>query len=46
MYFAQLLFTADSLAKIDDYDERNWGDQSDNLDLEIGSRVLAMIAEK
>ncbi|WP_281829053.1 MULTISPECIES: nucleoside phosphorylase [Lactobacillus] len=44
--FAQLLFTADSLAKIDDYDERNWGDQSHNLGLEIGSRVLAMIAEK
>lgn len=38
--FAQLLFTADSLADMDNYDERDWGSESHTVGLEIGSKVL------
>ena len=38
--FAQLLFTADSLADMDNYDERDWGSESHTAGLEIGSKVL------
>lgn len=38
--FAQLLFTADTLADMDNYDERDWGSESHSAGLEIGSKVL------
>jgi hypothetical protein len=38
--FAQILFTADSLADMDNYDERDWGSESLTTGLEIGSKVL------
>ena len=38
--FAQILFTADSLADMDNYDERDWGSESHTAGLEIGSKVL------
>ncbi|MBL1072418.1 nucleoside phosphorylase [Lactobacillus kitasatonis] len=38
--FAQLLFTADSLADMDNYDERDWGSESHTAGLEIGSKAL------
>ena len=38
--FAQILFTADSLADMDNYDERDWGSESLTAGLEIGSKVL------
>ncbi|WP_125605798.1 nucleoside phosphorylase [Lapidilactobacillus bayanensis] len=41
--FAQILFTADSLANLEDYDERNWGDDSHQFGLEICSQILANI---
>lgn len=40
MKFAQILFTADSLANIEMHDERNWGRESHSVGLDIGSRVL------
>lgn len=41
--FSQILFTADSLADIENYDERNWGNDSHSISLEIGSIVLGEI---
>lgn len=41
--FAQILFTADTLADMENYDERDWGSESHNLGLEIGSKVLTKI---
>lgn len=41
--FAQILFTADTLANMEDYDERDWGEQSHSAGLDIGSKVLAQI---
>lgn len=38
--FAQILFTADSLADMDNYDKRNWGHDSYSVGLNIGSQVL------
>ncbi|RHX81881.1 nucleoside phosphorylase [Lactobacillus helveticus] len=38
--FAQILFTADSLADMDNYDKRNWGHDSYGVGLNIGSQVL------
>ncbi|WP_278415905.1 nucleoside phosphorylase [Lactobacillus taiwanensis] len=38
--FAQILFTADSLADMDNYDKRNWGHDSYSAGLNIGSQVL------
>ncbi len=38
--FAQILFTADSLADMDNYDKRNWGHDSYSTGLNIGSQVL------
>ena len=39
--FAQILFTADSLADMKNYDKRNWGHDSYSAGLNIGSQVLA-----
>ena len=41
--FAQILFTADTLADMENYDERDWGSDSHSLGLEIGSKVLTKI---
>ena len=41
--FAQILFTADSLADMDNYDKRNWGYDSYSVSLNIGSQVLASL---
>ena len=41
--FSQILFTADSLADMENYDERDWGSDSHATSLEIGSRVLSEI---
>lgn len=41
--FAQILFTADTLANMEDYDRRDWGRNSYQAGLEIGSKVLAEI---
>lgn len=41
--FAQILFTADSLADMDNYDKRNWGHNSYSVSLNIGSQVLASL---
>lgn len=41
--FAQILFTADTLADMENYDERDWGSESHSLGLEIGSKVLTKI---
>ena len=41
--FAQILFTADSLADMDNYDKRNWGHDSYSVSLNIGSQVLASL---
>lgn len=41
--FAQILFTGDTLAKITNYDERNWGLESHSLGLEICSKILSKI---
>ena len=38
--FAQLLFTADSLADTENYDVRDWGSESHSTSLDIGSQVL------
>ena len=41
--FAQILFTTDSLADMDNYDKRNWGHDSYSVSLNIGSQVLASL---
>ena len=41
--FAQILFTADSLADMNNYDKRNWGHDSYSVSLNIGSQVLASL---
>ena len=41
--FAPTLFTADSLADMDNYDNRNWGHDSYSVSLNIGSQVLASL---
>lgn len=41
--FAQILFTADTLANMENYDRRDWGRSSYRAGLEIGSKVLAEI---
>ena len=41
--FAQILFTADSLADMDNYDKRNWRHDSYSVSLNIGSQVLASL---
>ena len=38
-----ILFTADSLADMDNYDKRNWGHDSYSVSLNIGSQVLASL---
>ena len=43
--FAQLLFTGDSLAKMENYDRRNWGRKSYSMGLEIGAKVLINLNE-
>lgn len=43
--FAQILFTADTLADIDNYDERDWGYESHGAGLEIGSKVLTKLGK-
>ena len=41
--FTQILFTADTLADMDNYDERDWGSASHTAGLEIGSQILTQI---
>lgn len=41
--FAQILFTADTLADMENYDERDWGSESHSAGLEIGSKVLTQL---
>ena len=41
--FAQILFTADSLADMDNYDERDWGGESHRTGLSIGAQILTRI---
>lgn len=41
--FAQILFTADTLADMENYDERDWGSESHSMGLEIGSKVLTQL---
>ena len=43
--FAQILFTADTLADIENYDERDWGYESHSAGLEIGSKVLTKLGK-
>lgn len=38
--FAQILFTGDTLANMENYDRRNWGRSSYSIGLEVGSRIL------
>lgn len=38
--FAQILFTADSLADINEHDNRNWGEESHRTSLEVGIKIL------
>ncbi len=38
--FAQILFTADSLADIKKHDNRNWGKESHRTSLEVGMKIL------
>lgn len=42
--FAQILFTADTLANEEDYDPRNGGTDSHRRGLEIGSKVLSKLS--
>lgn len=44
--FAQILFTGDSLAKMENYDRRGWGRKSYGIGLEIGSKVLSKLSPK
>lgn len=41
--FAQILFTADSLANIENYDYRNWGHESHAVGLDVCSQILSRI---
>lgn len=41
--FAQILFTGDTLANMDNYDRRNWGRSSYSVGLEIGANILIKI---
>ncbi len=41
--FAQILFTADTLADMNNYDERDWGGNSHSAGLVIGAKVLSQI---
>ena len=41
--FAQILFTGDSLAKMENYDRRGWGRKSYGIGLEVGSQVLSKL---
>ena len=41
--FAQILFTANYLANIEAYDERDWGGASHSIGLDHGSQLLARI---
>lgn len=41
--FAQILFTADTLADIDNYDERDWGSDSHSAGLKICSQILSKL---
>ena len=43
--FTQILFTADTLADIENYDERDWGYESHSAGLEIGSKVLTKLGK-
>lgn len=42
--FAQILFTGDSLAKMENYERRGWGRKSYGIGLEIGSKVLSKLS--
>ncbi|MCR5749584.1 MAG: nucleoside phosphorylase [Lactobacillus sp.] len=44
--FAQILFTADTLADIDNYDERDWGSDSHSAGLKICSQILSRVDAK
>lgn len=41
--FAQILFTADSLAKMDNYDRRGWGRKSYGIGLDLASKILVKL---
>lgn len=41
--FAQILFTADSLANVNEHDKRNWGDESHKTALDVGMKILAEV---
>ena len=41
--FVQILFTADTLADIDNYDERDWGSDSHSAGLKICSQILSRV---
>ncbi|AFR22096.1 nucleoside phosphorylase [Lactobacillus helveticus] len=41
--FAQILFTADSLANIENYDYRNWGHESHAVGLDVCSQILSRV---
>ena len=41
--FAQILFTADTLADIENYDERDWGSDSHSAGLKICSQILSRV---
>lgn len=41
--FAQILFTGDTLANMDNYDRRNWGRSSYSIGLEIGTKILIQV---
>ncbi len=41
--FAQILFTGDTLANMDNYDRRNWGRSSYSVGLEIGAKILIQV---
>lgn len=44
--FAQILFTGDSLAQMENYGRRGWGRKSYGIGLEIGAKVLINLDEK
>ena len=41
--FGQLLFTADSLANVDEHDARNWGDGTFSTAMELALDAVALI---
>lgn len=41
--FGQLLFTADSLANIESYDTRNWGDRCFDLAMDLAMDAAAEV---